>query len=323
MRCRRLCEKKASGRLQVSPEIHEQWTRGCRDELCLALVNALKIHGMDDNKKTRELVRAEFTQQMIYVKERLKEREEEIEGGWYTEERMASELKYIRKWKYDESVPEYFVQTHDKVTVKRKDLEKAQWTEDMEPDEEMPEFEMMQLEPSATKEAPSALQAMASANLHKFIEAFHQKASNLTSWITSLEVFKLVLLGTSCMNRALRLLYHGGAWLHRLEAAEISSLGLTFLRVYVKLAQICLAAKEPRFPVHSKHHMLFHTFHLMKCWAAKVEWQENPLADSCQQDEAFVGVLSRYSRRVSPKATIERTLDVYFTSLKKHLRGEE
>lgn len=68
----------------------------------------------------------------------------------------------VRKWKYDESVPEYFVQTHDKVTVKRKDLEKAQWTEDMEPDEEMPEFEMMQLEPSATKEAPSALQAMAS-----------------------------------------------------------------------------------------------------------------------------------------------------------------
>lgn len=28
----------------------------------------------------------------------------------------------------------------------------------------------------------------AKANLHKFIEAFHQKASNLTSWITSLEV---------------------------------------------------------------------------------------------------------------------------------------
>ena len=137
------------------------------------------------------------------------------------------------------------------------------------------------------------------------------------------ERFKLIFLATSSMNRALRLLYYGGAWLHRLEAAEISSLGLTFLRAYVKLAQICLAAKEPRFPIHSKHHMLFHTFHLMKCWAAKVQWQENPLVDSCQQDEAFVGVVSRYSRRVSPKATIERTLDVYFTSLKKHLRGEE
>ena len=158
--------------------------------------------------------------------------------------------------------------------------------------------------------------------LMEWLEEFLTGSGTYEAVIAS-ERFKLVLLGTSCMNRALRLLYHGGAWLHRLEAAEISSLGLTFLRVYVKLAQICLAAKEPRFPVHSKHHMLFHTFHLMKCWAAKVEWQENPLADSCQQDEAFVGVLSRYSRRVSPKATIERTLDVYFTSLKKHLRGEE
>lgn len=53
-----------------------------------------------------------------------------------------------RKWKYDESVLEYFVQTHDKVTVKRRDIEKTQWTEDMEVDEEMPEMEMMPLEPS-------------------------------------------------------------------------------------------------------------------------------------------------------------------------------
>ena len=40
---------------------------------------------------------AEFGQQMVYVKERQKEKEQEIEGGWYTEERMASELKYSAK----------------------------------------------------------------------------------------------------------------------------------------------------------------------------------------------------------------------------------
>ena len=119
------------------------------------------------------------------------------------------------------------------------------------------------------------------------------------------ERFRLILLATSNMNRVLRLLYYGGAWLHRLEATEISSLGLTFLRAYVKVARICLATKESRFPIHNKYHILFHAFHLMKCWAAKAEWQENPLVDSCQQDEAFVGI---YSRRVSPKATIERIL---------------
>ena len=57
MRLRRLCEKKASGRLQVTPEIHDQWARGCRDELRLAMVNALKIHGTEDSKKTRDAVR--------------------------------------------------------------------------------------------------------------------------------------------------------------------------------------------------------------------------------------------------------------------------
>ena len=34
---------------------------------------------------------------MVFVKERQREKEQEIEGGWYTEERMSSELKYSAK----------------------------------------------------------------------------------------------------------------------------------------------------------------------------------------------------------------------------------
>ena len=33
---------------------------------------------------------------MVIIHEQTKEREEEIQGGWYTEERMATELKYSK-----------------------------------------------------------------------------------------------------------------------------------------------------------------------------------------------------------------------------------
>ena len=48
-------------------------------------------------------------------------------------------------------------------------------------------------------------------------------------------------------------------------------------------------------------------------------WHENPIVDSCQIDESFAGIISRYSRRVSPKIMVRRTYDLYLTALKRHL----
>ena len=57
MRLKRLCDKTAAGKLQVAEEIHKQWKEGCREQLGLALVRALKQHGFDSTKKTRDAVR--------------------------------------------------------------------------------------------------------------------------------------------------------------------------------------------------------------------------------------------------------------------------
>ena len=57
MRLRRLCTPTGTGRLQVSPEVADQWSSGNRDELQLALVMALKQHGYDDTAAVRKLVR--------------------------------------------------------------------------------------------------------------------------------------------------------------------------------------------------------------------------------------------------------------------------
>lgn len=67
MRLRRLCEKKAYGKLAVNEETHKQWLEGNRDVLSLALVKALKKHGTDNQKKVCDLVRKEFQAQVIKV----------------------------------------------------------------------------------------------------------------------------------------------------------------------------------------------------------------------------------------------------------------
>ncbi len=41
-------------------------------------------------------VQAEFQEQLIKLHERARMREEEVEGGWYTEERMEKDLGYSK-----------------------------------------------------------------------------------------------------------------------------------------------------------------------------------------------------------------------------------
>lgn len=126
MRLKRLCAKTNTGKLQVPENVHQQWLTGSRDELSLAMTRALKMHGFDSSHKTRQLVRvgtpgcarcfcsimlfflvvtlhqccfvaqAEFTEQLVKIHELTASREEEVEGAWYTEERMEKDLKYSR-----------------------------------------------------------------------------------------------------------------------------------------------------------------------------------------------------------------------------------
>ena len=47
MRCRRLCEKKASGKYNISPQVCEQYREGgpAREELEMALLECISKHG--------------------------------------------------------------------------------------------------------------------------------------------------------------------------------------------------------------------------------------------------------------------------------------
>lgn len=124
------------------------------------------------------------------------------------------------------------------------------------------------------------------------------------------------------MNALFRLLYRSGAWLRADEACQVGDWGLTFLRAQNRCAEISLAMSQPRFPLHAKPHMLYHTFIFLKKWSESHQWCESPLVDATQIDESFVGVIARFSRRVSPRATIDRTYDLYMASLRHQLLGD-
>ncbi|CAK9055486.1 unnamed protein product [Durusdinium trenchii] len=133
--------------------------------------------------------------------------------------------------------------------------------------------------------------------------------------VASEQRLQLVLLVLRSINELFRTLYRSGAWLDQATAKRVAFLGLQSMRGYRKLAVLSVALRQPRFPVYPKFHMLFHAFRFVELSAEANEWTESPLTDSCQMDETFIGVLSRYSRRVSPKDTISRTYDIYLTSL--------
>ena len=125
------------------------------------------------------------------------------------------------------------------------------------------------------------------------------------------------------INSVFRHLYRAGAWLRSDEASDIADLGLTMLRAQNRLAELSLARLEPRYPLHCKPHMLYHTFKFLKVFSETHQWCESPLVDATQIDESFVGVISRFSRRVSPRLTVHRTYDLYLASLRRHLVDED
>ena len=57
------------------------------------------------------------------------------------------------------------------------------------------------------------------------------------------------------MNEAMRMLYRGGFWLPSADASCIARCGLLHLRAYRRCADLSVACREPRFPIHCKAHM--------------------------------------------------------------------
>lgn len=113
-------------------------------------------------------------------------------------------------------------------------------------------------------------------------------------------------IGTSSMNTAISALYHEGLFIRWPRAMKIAKLWLLFLQKYTQATRIVFARGRNRFAVVPKLHMLHHGALALLRQSQRAEedntvWTLNPLGESVQMEEDWIGRPSRLSRRVAPR----------------------
>ena len=114
-------------------------------------------------------------------------------------------------------------------------------------------------------------------------------------------------------NFLMRSLYESPLWIERSVALDIAQAGFTYLKEQRRLVSLSHRAGRHLFMWQPKTHYLGHIIHSLFRGASECEFALNPLVDSVQMDEDFVGRPSRLSRRVTPKHFIGslRTIERY------------
>ena len=113
---------------------------------------------------------------------------------------------------------------------------------------------------------------------------------------------------TQAMNFFFSELYASGYWIRSRKAFKLARLVEVFLVSYQRAAWLCANAGLNRFQLVPKLHMLSHVGKRLEDEAASATWCRNPLCESVQMQEDFVGKPSRVSRRVNARTVHERVI---------------
>lgn len=134
------------------------------------------------------------------------------------------------------------------------------------------------------------------------------------------------VIGTKSMNTAFSALYHEGFFIRWPRAKKVAKLWLLFLQKYTLASRIVYNRGLNRYAIIPKIHMLHHGALRLFREAQRAEednttWALNPLGESVQVQEDWIGRPSRLSRRVSPRQVhyrvCQRTLISAMDFLKK------
>ena len=122
------------------------------------------------------------------------------------------------------------------------------------------------------------------------------------------------------MNRFLSALYREGFWVRRDQGRRLASLIFLFLKCYQLAAAECQRLGKNRFGFTPKIHMLHHSAMRMQHEAEQAQWITNPLSESVQIQEDYIGRPSRLSRRVGMRLLHLRVLQRTLISAEGALR---
>ena len=113
------------------------------------------------------------------------------------------------------------------------------------------------------------------------------------------------------LNEALSIIWSTDVWMTKQQASRAGNLGLYFLRAYLRLGELAMQERLPRYPIFPKHHMLYHCFFYLASSASQFDNVYNVVCEACSQDEDFIGKVSRVSRRSGTRAIIKGAIRRY------------
>ena len=114
------------------------------------------------------------------------------------------------------------------------------------------------------------------------------------------------------MNATLSELYSRGFWLRSDHGKRLGKCLKSFLFCYARCAHLCMCGyvnHTLRFTMIPKVHFMDHIATRMVVDSAKAEWIINPVAESVQMQEDYIGRPARLSRRVNPRLIHQRVLE--------------
>ena len=128
------------------------------------------------------------------------------------------------------------------------------------------------------------------------------------------------------MNDFLSAVYAKGFWLRSEDGKRLGEWLKRFLGCYARCAHLCMtghAKHQLRFTMIPKVHFLDHIGTRMVKDSAKAMWIINPVAESVQMQEDYIGRPARLSRRVNPRLVHQRVLDRSLLAMFRALHPEQ
>lgn len=117
------------------------------------------------------------------------------------------------------------------------------------------------------------------------------------------------------LNHLMHVLYNSDMWLSREVALECIKSGTYFRSTYGFLAASSAGKGQTRFPWLPKIHSFEEIIFAMECQCKLSTYVLNPLVESCQLDEDFIGHAAFITRHVSPRLMALRTFNRYLTQI--------